>query len=342
MRQLLKTRALGLGIDLGTTNTLICDQDRRILLNEPSAVALDKRSQKIVAVGGEAKRMLGRTPGHLEVVMPLRDGIIDNYDLTCEMLRAFLRRVKSGLQLLSSRIVICVPTETTQIERRAVREAGQTLRSAQVYVVEEPMAAACGADLPVSEARGCMIVDIGGGTTEIAVISYSGIVCSGSVRIGGTHMDEAIMQFIRRRHNLLIGRVTAEELKIDLGRAEVSLCNENSSQVRGRDLVRQLPKIMAVAEKEVVEAISEQIATIMGSIKKTLERTPPELAADISDRGIVLTGGGALIKGMPRRVERETGIRTNVMENPLLSVAHGTARLLKERSLLERVCVRSL
>jgi rod shape-determining protein MreB and related proteins len=342
MRQLLRTRAIGLGIDLGTTNTLICDQDRRILLNEPSAVALDKRAKKVVAVGAQARRMLGRTPDNLEVVMPLRDGIIDNYDLTCEMLRSFLRQVRPGLQLLGSRIVICVPTETTQIERRAVREAGQALRSSQVYVVEEPMAAACGVDLPVSEARGSMIVDIGGGTTEIAVISYSGIVCSGSVRIGGTHLDEAIAHFIRRRYNLLIGTMTAESLKIELGSAELAGRNERSSQVRGRDLVRQLPRLMSVPQKDVVEAMSEPIGMIMDSIKKTLERTPPELAADVVDRGIVLTGGGALMQGMRQRVERETGIPTHVAENPLLAVAHGAARLLKDEPLLDRICVRSL
>jgi rod shape-determining protein MreB len=342
MGSLLGSRVAGLGIDLGTVNTLICDQNARILLNEPSIVTVNRRTEQIEAVGSEARRMVGRTPAHLDVIMPLRDGVINHFDLTQEMLRRFLRKIHTGPRLLGSRLVICVPTETTQIERRAVRETGLSLKASEVYVVEEPMAAAIGVGLPVAEPRGSMVVDIGGGTTEIAVISFCGVVCSGSVRVAGSHMDEAVVQHIRRKYSLLIGYDTAERIKLDLGCADLEEAGRRSAQVKGRDLVSQLPKTLTVSAEDIYEAISDLVVLIINSVKKTLERTPPELSADIAALGIVLTGGGALLRGLGRRVERETGLPVTVAAEPLLSVAVGAARLLKDQPLLERVCIRNL
>lgn len=339
---LLGSRASGLGIDLGTVNTLICDQNGRLLLNEPSIVTVNRRTEKIEAVGSEARRMLGRTPSHLEVIMPLRDGVINHFDLTQEMLRRFLSGVQTGPRLLGSRLVICVPTETTQIERRAVRETGLSLKAAEVYVVEEPMAAAIGVGLPVSEPRGSMVVDIGGGTTEIAVISFCGVVCSGSVRVAGNHMDEAVVQNIRRRYNLLIGYDTAERVKKELGCALPEEGVGKRAVVKGRDLVTQLPRTLSVNGQDIYQAVSDLVVLIINSIRKTLERTPPELAADIAAHGIVLTGGGAQLAGLDRRVSMETGLPVRVAANPTLSVAVGAARLLKEGELLDRVHIRNL
>ena len=327
----------GLGIDLGTINTLICDDNSRILLNEPSVVTLNHKTGEIEAIGLEARRMLGRTPEHLEVVMPLRDGVINHFDLTREMLRLFIRKAFDGPRLLGTRLVICVPTETTQIERRAVRETGLALKASEVHVVEEPMAAACGTGLPIEQPRGGMVVDIGGGTTEIAVISVCGIVCSGSVRVGGSHMDEAIVQHIRRKHNMLIGYDTAEKLKHALGRAERPGENSDVMQIKGRDLVRRLPKIMSVTRSDVCEAIVDQVSAILRAIRRTLERTPPELSADIKARGITPTGGGAMLGGFADLIQRDTGIEVRVAPDPLLSVALGAACLLRDSALLERV-----
>ena len=327
----------GLGIDLGTINTLICDDNSKILLNEPSVVTLNHKTGEIEAVGLEARRMLGRTPEHLEVVMPLRDGVINHFDLTREMLRIFLRKAFSGPRLLGTRLVICVPTETTQIERRAVRETGLALKASEVHVVEEPMAAACGTGMPIELPQGGMIVDIGGGTTEIAVISFCGIVCSGSVRVGGSHMDEAIVQHIRRKHNMLIGYDTAEKLKHGLGRADRSGGEREVMQIKGRDLVRRLPKIMSIARSDVCEAIADQVSAILRAVRRTLERTPPELSSDIKSGGITLTGGGAMLTGIAARIERETGIHVMVAPDPLLSVALGAANLLRNAALLQRV-----
>ncbi|MFZ0427495.1 MAG: rod shape-determining protein [Acidobacteriota bacterium] len=337
MRIPLKAGMTGLGIDLGTINTLICDDHSRILLNEPSVVTMNHKTGEIEAVGLEARRMLGRTPGHLEVIMPLRDGVINYFDLTREMLRLFIRKACPGPRLMGTRLVICVPTETTQIERRAVRETGLALKASEVHVVEEPMAAACGTGFAVEQPRGGMIVDIGGGTTEIAVISFCGIVCSGSVRVGGSHMDEAIVQHIRRKHNMLIGYDTAEKLKHALGRADSSGKESEVMQIKGRDLVRRLPKIMSVTRCDVCEAISDQVSAILSAVRRTLERTPPELSADIKAEGITLTGGGAMLSGIASRIERETGIHVRVAPEPLLSVAMGAAYLLQDPSLLERV-----
>lgn len=339
---MLGSRTSGLGIDLGTVNTLICDQNSRILLNEPSIVTINRRTEQIEAVGLEARRMLGRTPAHLEVIMPLRDGVINHFDLTQEMLRRFLRKIQTGPRLLGSRLVICVPTETTQIERRAVRETGLSLKASEVYVVEEPMAAAIGVELPVAEPRGSMVVDIGGGTTEIAVVSFCGVVCSGSVRVAGNHMDEALVQHIRRKYNLLIGYDTAERVKMELGSAFPEESRRRTALIKGRDLVTQLPKTLTVATQDVYEAISDLVVLVINSVRKTLERTPPELAADIAVHGIVLTGGGSLLSGLDRRIQLDTGLPIRVANNPLLSVALGAAKLLKEQDLLDRIHIRNL
>jgi rod shape-determining protein MreB and related proteins len=312
-----------LALDLGTVNTLICNDRSQILLNEPSTVTVNHRLGCIEAVGSEARRMLGRTPGHLEVIWPLRDGVINHFDLTQEMLHRYLRRVSFGRGLFGSRLIICVPTETTQIERRAVRETGQRLKASEVHVVEEPMAAACGAGLMIAEPRGVMIIDVGGGTTEIAVISFGGIVCSGSVRVGGTHMDEAIVMHVRRKHNLLIGHDTAERLKLELGCATRPTNPTISAQVKGRDLVTQLPKVMSLSQEDVYEAISDQVGYILNAVRRTLERTPPELSGDIMRDGITLSGGGAMLTGLVERIEKECGLNARVTETPLLTVALG-------------------
>jgi len=342
MRKLLRAGSKGLGIDLGTVNTLISDHNSRILLNEPSVVAFNHRTNRIEAVGRRARAMLGRTPSFMEVIMPLRDGVINHFDLTREMLKEYLKKVQPRLGWLGTKLVICVPTETTQIERRAVRETGLSLKSAEVYVVEEPMAAACGVGYPVSEAKGSMIVDIGGGTTEIAVISLSGIVCSGSIRVAGTHMDDAIIQFIRRRYNLLIGEDTAERIKLEIGYADLLTVGTQTAEVKGRDLVTQLPKTLTVTSRDVTEAITEQVGGIIASVKKTLERTPPELSADISSCGIIMTGGGSLLGGLAGLVQKETGIPVKVADDAPLSVARGASRLLNDPDLLARVHVGNL
>jgi len=331
------------GIDLGTVNTLICSQNGHILLNEPSVVTINTRTERIVAIGREARRMLGRTPKHLRVVMPLRDGVINYLDeLTQEMLRRFLKNVHAGSIWPGTKLVICVPTETTKVERRAFRETGLTLKASEVYVVEEPMAAAVGEGLSVAKPSGSLIVDIGGGTSEIAVISFYGIVCSGSVRLGGSHMDEAIIQHIHRKHNLLIGRDTAEKLKINLGCASLSESGVGKMQVKGIDLVSRLPKVQSVTTHEINKSLENLVNNILQAIRNTLERTPPELSADIVSSGITLTGGGSMLWGFATQLQRATGIRVRVAENPLLSVALGSARLLRDPELLDRVHIKNL
>jgi rod shape-determining protein MreB len=341
MRNPLKAGWSGLGVDLGTVNTLICDQNARILLNEPSVVTINRKTSEIEAVGHEARRMLGRTPRDLEVIFPLRDGVINSFDLTRDMLLLFLRKIDSVPRFMGTRLVICVPTETTQIERRAVRQIGAALKASETYVVEEPIAGAYGAGFSVDQPRGSMIVDVGGGTTEIAVISLGSIVCSGSVRVGGTHMDEAIVTHIRRKHHMLIGSATAERLKVELGTADTPGRN-NSIQVKGHDLISRLPKITSLTSGDVYEAIGVFIAQIMAAIRRTLERTPPELAADISVGGITLTGGGTLLAGLAERIEREVQVPVKMVSDPLLCVAIGAARLLNRSDLLSRVQLRNL
>ena len=341
MRSLLRIRSADFGIDLGTANTLIYERQRGLLVNEPSIVVVNTRTKRTEAVGAEAAGMLGRTPFNIDAVYPLKNGVIADLDLASEMLKYFLRKVAKGVSIFGSRIVICVPSETTQVERRAVKQAALTLRAREVFLVEEPMAAALGADLPVSEARGSMIVDIGGGTTEIAVLSLCGFVCKGSVRVGGYHMDEAIIHYIRRKYNLLIGQSTAEKVKMEIGSAD-KLPKSIKADVKGKDLVQQVPKVLSVESLEIQEALSRTVSSIVRSIKTVLERTPPELSGDIAESGIAVTGGGALLRGFDRRIEREVGIPIRIVEDPLFSVVRGTAKLLNEESLLKRVCLRGV
>ncbi|UCF39309.1 MAG: rod shape-determining protein [Acidobacteriota bacterium] len=326
-----------LGIDLGTANVLICDSQNGILVNEPSVVAIDLLKGKMITAGQEAKRMTGRNPAAIEVLYPLRDGVINHFDYAAEMLSTFLKKAGRREFLCHNRTVICVPTETTPVERRAFRDLVRSVGAGVVHVIEEPMAAAIGAGLPVTEPRGSMIVDFGGGTTEIAVFSLGGVVCSGSVRIGGYHLDHAIIFNLRRRKNFLIGEQSAEAVKIQLGSADGSV--EGQMPVNGKDLIRQLPGILIVDAQEVFQAIQPSINLIVHAVKSTVERIPPELTADIADRGLVLAGGGALLKGLDRVIQRETGIPTTIAEQPLLAVVRGTARALTDEAVLNKICL---
>lgn len=320
-----------MGIDLGTANTLVWVRGRGILLREPSVVAVDKDSGRPLAVGAEAKRMLGRTPGHIIATRPLKDGVIADFEQTERMLRYFIQKVNRRALFSGPRVVVGIPSGVTEVERRAVIDATRKAGAREAYVIEEPMAAAIGANLPITEATGCMIVDIGGGTTEVAVISLEGIVTSRSIRVAGDEIDEAIMAYVRRTYNLAIGDRTAEEAKIAIGSAfpgdEV-----RTMEVRGRDNLAGLPRAATITSDEVREAIQEPLNAIVEAVKVTLEQTPPELAADIMERGIVLSGGGALLEGIDQLIERETEIATRVAENPLDCVVLGIGRVLEEIS----------
>ena len=300
-----------LAIDLGTANTLVSVRGKGIVIREPSVVAIDKNDERILAVGIEAKRMLGRTPGNIVAVRPLKDGVIADFDITTNMLENFLKKACGNSMFSRPRVVICIPSGVTEVERRAVREATLKAGARQVSVIEEPMAAAIGAGLPISEPTGSMIVDIGGGTAEIAVISLGGIVASRSVRMAGDMFDQAIIAFIKRKYNLLIGERTAEQIKIEIGSAYV-LDPELTMEIKGRNLVDGLPKNIVVHSEDVRAALLECLEKITSAIKETLERTPPELSADIIDRGITLTGGGALLRGLDKLIESETGIDVHV------------------------------
>lgn len=330
--------ASDLGIDLGTANTLVYDRDRGLLLDEPSIVALNNTTGKVEAVGHEAKLMVGRTPANIIAVKPLKDGVIADFELTEVILKHFLDKVGRRGRRFGSRIVICVPTRTTQVERNAVRESALKAKTREVYIVEEPIAAALGSNLPISEPRGSMIVDIGGGTTEIAVISLGGIVSSASVRVAGNHFDGAIAQYIRRKYNLLIGEQTAERVKIEVGSAG-PLPEPLVSVVKGRDLVKGIPRTIEITDSEVREAFSDSVDSIIYSIRLALEKTPPDLSGDIIESGIVLSGGGALLKGLASRIQDEIGIHTVLAESPLTSVAFGAGRLFQDDRLLRRVCL---
>ncbi len=320
-----------LAIDLGTANTLIYVRGKGIVLNEPSVVAIrNANGQKsVVAVGTDAKRMLGRTPGNVTAVRPLRDGVIADYQVTEKMLQHFIRKVHETHFLAPSpRVLICVPCKSTQVERRAIKESAQSAGAREVYLIEEPMAAALGAGLPVEEARGSMVVDIGGGTTEVAILSFNGVVYSDSLRIGGDKFDEAIMTYVRRNYGCLIGDATAEKIKQEIGSAcpsgellEIDVC--------GRNMAQGVPQSFTLNSSEVLEAIQEVLAAIVSSVKNALEQSPPELAADISERGLVLTGGGALLKGFDRLLAEETGLKVIVAEDPLTCVARGGGRALE-------------
>ncbi len=317
-----------MAVDLGTANTLVYVRGRGIVLSEPSVVAIDQTTGDVYAVGLEAKQMLGRTPGTISAIRPLKDGVIADFDVTEQMLRHFIQRVNQQ-RFAHPRVVVCVPSGVTGVEKRAVEEATLSAGARQAYLIEEPMAAAIGAGLPVAEPTGNMIVDIGGGTTEVAVISLGGIVVSQSLRVGGDEMDEAISNHIKREHKLLIGQQTAEEIKLEVGSAH-PLKEEAQAEVRGRDMLTGLPKTIILSSEEVRHALEEPVRQIIDAIKLTLDKTPPELSADIMDRGIVLAGGGALLQGLVDRLRQETHIPTHLAESPLTCVAVGAGRSLEE------------
>jgi rod shape-determining protein MreB and related proteins len=326
-------------VDLGTANTLVYLQGRGIVLNEPSVVAIDARDARPLAVGLEAKRMIGRTPAHIQAVRPLRDGVIANFEICEKMLAYFIRRVHPS-RLSKPEMVICVPSGVTGVEKRAVMDAAEAAGARQAWIIEEPMAAAIGAGLPVHEPTGNMVVDIGGGTTEVAVISMGGIVTSQSVRIAGDELDEAIIAFIKKEYSLALGERTAEEIKIALGSA-CPLQDEVSAEIRGRDLISGLPKTIVTTTEEIREAIEEPVASIVDAVKVTLDKTPPELAADIMEQGIVLTGGGALLHGLDARLAAETGMPIVIADNPLHSVAFGSGQCLEQLGVLSDVLMTS-
>ena len=319
-----------LAIDLGTANTLVYVKGKGVMLSEPSVVAVKKDNRggsQVLAVGAEAKKMLGRTPGNIVAIRPMKDGVIADFEVTEAMLRHFIIKVHNR-KLVRPRIMVCVPTGITQVEKRAVRESAQSAGAREVYLIEEPMAAAIGADLPITEPTSNMVVDIGGGTTEIAVISLAGIVYAKSVRIGGDKMDEAIMQHVKRKYNMLIGESTSEEIKIKIGSAYPVDGAPVDIEVKGRDLVTGIPQNRVITAEEVREAIAEQVAGIVQGVRIALEQTPPELAADIVDRGIVLTGGGALLKGLDSLLQHETQLPITVVDDPLTAVVIGSGRAL--------------
>ncbi len=318
-----------IGIDLGTANTLVFMKGKGIILREPSVVAVDTRKDEVLYVGQEAKEVIGRTPGSIVAMRPLKDGVIADFDITANMLQRFIKKVCGNSFFSRPNIVICIPSGVTEVERRAVREAAVAAGGRRVSIIEEPMAAAIGAGLPVAEATGSMVVDIGGGTSEVAVISLGGIVTARSVRVGGDAFDFAIIQYIKRKHNLLIGERTAEQIKIDIGSA-FPYEEEIVMDIKGRNLVDGLPKNIQITPKEIREALADSISSVLDAIKTTLERTPPELAADIIDHGIMLTGGGAMLRGLDKLISKETGINVLIAENPLDCVAVGTGRVLED------------
>jgi rod shape-determining protein MreB and related proteins len=324
-----------IGIDLGTANTLVYVKDQGIVLREPSVVAVRSGTSQVLAVGDEAKRMLGRTPGNIVAVRPLKDGVIADFEMTESMLRHFITKVHNR-KWVRPRVVIAVPSGITEVEKRAVKESAAHAGAREVYLIEEPMAAAIGVGLPVQDAAGNMIIDIGGGTTEVALISLSGIVFSRSVRVAGDELDEAIAGYMKRAYNLMIGERTAEEIKIKIGSA-YPMEKETSLEVKGRDLVAGLPKTLTITSQEVREALLEPISTIVESVRVTLERCPPELSADLVDRGLVLAGGGALLRGLDKLLQEETGLPVHVADDPLSAVAEGTGRALTELKFLRQV-----
>lgn len=329
-----------IAIDLGTANTLVYASDRGIVLNEPSVVSIRKDSRKILAVGEEAKSMLGRTPGDVIAIRPLKDGVIADFDIAEAMIKHFIGKVHRGRFGFKPRIAVCVPSGATPVERRAIHDAALSAGAREVFLVEEPLAAAIGAGLPVTEAVGSMVVDIGGGTTEVAVLSLGGIVHATSIRVGGDKMDEAIIQFVRRQYNLLIGESSAERIKQTIGSSiPRNLASDQEPKVmhvKGRDLIEGVPREIEISEVQIAESLAEPVAAILGAVKETLERIPPELAADIVDSGITLTGGGGLLSGLDTYLTCGTGLITHVAENPLDCVAQGTGMALEQLVTLRR------
>ncbi|MDQ3952590.1 MAG: rod shape-determining protein [Actinomycetota bacterium] len=329
-----------MAVDLGTANTLVYVRGRGIVLNEPSVVAINTKTGAILAVGSEAKRMIGRTPAHIVAIRPLKDGVIADFDVTEKMLRYFIQKVHRRSFLAKPRVVVCVPSGITGVEQRAVEEATISAGARSAYIIEEPMAAAIGAGLPVHEPTGNMVVDIGGGTTEVAVVSLGGIVTSQSIRIGGDELDESIINYIKKEYSLMLGERTAEEIKMAIASA-FPMPEETQAEIRGRDLVTGLPKTIVVSAEEIRRAIEEPVNAIVDAVKNTLDKTPPELASDIMDKGIVLAGGGSLLKGLDERLKHETGMPIHVAEDPLFAVAIGSGKCLEEFEALKRVLISS-
>ena len=330
--------AKDIGIDLGTANTLVHVKGKGIVIREPSVVAINTKTNEVLAVGDAAKQMIGRTPGNIIAIRPMKDGVIADFDVTQIMLKYFIKKVMSKGVFSKPRVVICVPSGVTEVEKRAVEEATIQAGAKEAYLIEEPMAAAIGANLPVEEPTGSMVVDIGGGTSEVAVISLGGIVTSKSLRIAGDELDEAIVHYVKKEYNLMIGERTAEGIKMTIG-AAYPKPKEEVMEIRGRDLITGLPKNLTISSSEIMEAIKEPVNAIIDSIKYTLEKTPPELASDIMDRGIMLTGGGALLSGLDKLIKDETGMSVSIAENPLDCVAIGAGKVLEEIETLKRVLI---
>lgn len=329
-----------MGIDLGTANTLVYVQGKGIVLQEPSVVAIERDSNRVLAVGAEAREMVGRTPGNILAVRPMKDGVIADFDVTERMLRHFIAKASRRRGIFRPRVVVAVPSGVTEVEKRAVIDATLSAGAKDARLIEEPMAAAIGSGLPVQEPTGSMIVDIGGGTTEVAIISLGGIVSHRSIRVGGDELDEAIVQHVRRSYNLLIGERTAERVKQEIGNAHIDRERERkSAEIRGRDLVTGLPKTVTIADEEIHVALAEPVQAIVEAVKVTLERTPPELSADIMDKGIILAGGGSLLNGLARLLSEETGMPVHLSDDPLTAVVKGTGTALEHFNLLQRVMV---
>ena len=328
-----------LAIDMGTANTLVYVRNKGIVVREPSVVVVNKLTNRIEAVGGEAKQMLGRTPGNIQSIRPMKDGVIADFEVTERMLEYFIKKAHGRKMYVHPRIVIGVPGEITQVEKRAVRDSATRAGASEVFLVEQAMMAAIGAGLPITEPSGNMIVDIGGGTTDVAVVSLAGTVYSRSVRIAGNEMDDAIIQYLKRKYNLLIGERSAEQLKMDLGSA-FPLKEEIKVEIKGRDLIEGVPRNLTITDAEIREALAEPVVTIVEAVRMALERTPPELSADIMDKGIVLSGGGSLLRGLDQRLRNETGLPVVLAEDPLSSVVLGTGRVLEDIDLLRKVSIR--
>ena len=338
LRSLFSLFSSDLAIDLGTANTLVFAKGKGIVVNEPSIVAINKNNGEVEAVGKEAKEMLGRTPGNIVAIKPMKDGVIADFKVTERMLNYFIQKAHGRKMLVHPRIVIGVPSEITQVEKRAVMDSAYRAKASEVHLVEQAMVAAIGAGLPITEPSGNMVVDIGGGTTDVAVISLSGIVYSRSVRVAGNEMDDAVMQFMKRKYNLLIGERTAEAIKMEVG-SVYSLDKPLTMEIKGRNLIEGVPRTISINDTEIREALGECVATIINAIRVALERTPPELSADISDRGIVLTGGGALLKNLDKRIREETGLPVSIADDPLASVVLGTGRMLSDFRLLRKISI---
>ncbi len=336
VRSLFSLFSRDLAIDLGTANTLVSIRGKGIVVNEPSIVALNKTNGEVEAVGKEAKEMVGRTPGNIVAIRPMKDGVIADFKVTEKMLTYFIQKSHNRKMLVHPRIVIGVPSEITPVEERAVRDSAYRAHASEVHLVEQAMAAAIGAGLPITEPCGNMVVDIGGGTTDVAVISMSGIVYSRSVRVAGNEMDEAIINYLKRKYNLLVGERTAEQVKISVGSA-FKLDQPITMEIKGRNLIEGVPRTVTINDTEIREALADCVGTILNAVRVALERTPPELSADISDRGIVLTGGGALLRNLDLRIREETGLPVSIAEDPLASVVIGTSRMLSDFKLLRRI-----